>query len=117
MLPSSHPTTAGPPAGKGAVRYKELAFGVVELRIQEAVARRIEELANERGITLNNLAERAGVSPAALKWTVRDYPGAKRGKVKNTGVVTIKKICQGLGMDFWQSPLFRNLEPEPEKND
>ena len=90
------------------------------MRIQEAVARRIEELAKAHGITLNNLAEKAGVSPAALKWTVRDYSGTKRGKVKNTGIVTIRKICQGLGMDFldfWQSPLFRNLEPEPEKDD
>lgn len=80
------------------------------MQIQEAVKLRIIELAEKHELSVNRLAERSGISPSALKWTVKPY-----AKVKSTGIVTIKKICQGLGIDFmefWNSSLFENLEYE-----
>ena len=82
------------------------------LHIQEAVRLRILELAAERHITINKLADLSGVSASTLKLTLRPY-----ATVKNTGVVTIKKLCQGMEinfLDFWKSPLFENLEIEEE---
>lgn len=84
------------------------------MHIQEAVQLRIIELAAERHITINKLADLSGVSASTLKLTLRPY-----ATVKNTGVVTIKKLCQGMNidfLDFWKSPLFENLEME-EDND
>lgn len=84
------------------------------MHIQEAVRLRILELAAEKQITINKLADLSGVSASTLKLTLRPY-----ATVKNTGVVTIKKLCQGLNMeftDFWKSPLFKNLEPEEESD-
>lgn len=86
--------------------------GVIVLRVQEAVKLRILELAQTQQITINHLAEVSGVAPSALKYIVAPY-----ARVKNTGVVTIKKLCQGLGIpfsEFWKSPLFDNLEDEEE---
>lgn len=82
------------------------------MRVQEAVRCRIIELAKEQGMTINHLAEISGVTPSTLKYTVAPY-----ARVKNTGVVTIKKLCQGLQIpfaQFWQSPLFDNLDDEEE---
>lgn len=82
------------------------------MRVQEAVKARILELAQEQHVTLNHLAEVSGVTPSTLKYTVAPY-----ARVKNTGVVTIKKLCQGLEIpfsEFWKSPLFDNLDDEEE---
>lgn len=82
------------------------------MRVQEAVRLRILELAKAQGMTINHLAEVSGVTASTLKYTVAPY-----ARVKNTGVVTIKKLCQGLQIpfsEFWKSPLFENLEEEEE---
>lgn len=83
------------------------------MRIQEATRQRILDLAAERRITINHLAEISGVSPSTLKYTVAPY-----ARVKNTGVVTIQKLCQGLGisfLDFFDCDYFRELDPEEEE--
>ncbi len=56
-----------------------------------AVGNRILELCNERGITVNALAVRSNVPPSTLKNIVY-------GQVGNTGVETISKLCDGLGI-------------------
>lgn len=84
----------------------------MEMRIQEAVRLRILQLCHEKNMTVKHLAEVSGVSPSALKLTVSSY-----ARVKNTGVVTIKKLCQGFGIDFvdfFSSDLFDNLDDEEE---
>lgn len=65
-----------------------------------------------KNMTVNHLAEVSGVSSSALKLTVSSY-----ARVKSTGVVTIKKLCQGFGIDFvdfFSSDLFENLDDEEE---
>jgi len=73
-----------------------------------AVAKRIEELCEERGITINGLSYLSGVANSTIK-------GISYGRSKNPGIVTIKKLCDGLGIslpDFFFSALFDDLEQE-----
>lgn len=82
------------------------------MRVQDAAKQRILDLAEEHGLTINRLAELSGVAPSTLKYTVAPY-----SRVKNTGIVTIQKLCQGLGislLEFFDCAYFKNLEPEEE---
>ena len=73
-----------------------------------AVKNRILSLCQEKNIAINKLATESGVSPSTLK-------NILYGKSKNPGVVTIKILCDGLGIsitDFFDTNEFRELEQE-----
>lgn len=75
---------------------------------KEAVAVRILELCDERGIAINALANISGVSPSTVYSMLNQ-------KSKNPGVVSIKKICDGLEITvrkFFDSALFDETEQE-----
>lgn len=74
---------------------------------KEAVARRIHALCLDRGIAVNTLANLCGVAPSTIYSMLNT-------KSKNPGVVSIQKICDGLGIsirEFFDDSLFENLEP------
>ena len=74
----------------------------------ETVRNRILKLCEERRISLNKLANDSGISPSTLKSILY-------GKSKNPGIVTIKMLCDGLGItliDFFSTTEFSNLEQE-----
>lgn len=76
--------------------------------IKEAVEKRIVELCNEKGIAINAFANISGVSPSTVYSILNE-------KSQNPGVVSIKKICDGLDIsirEFFDSALFENLEQE-----
>ena len=78
------------------------------MRTKEAVAQRIIELCNERNIAVNALANISGVSPSTIYSMLNQ-------KSQNPGVVSIKKICDGLEITvrkFFDSPLFDETEQE-----
>lgn len=78
------------------------------MNISYAVAERILELCKEKTITVNKLSTISGVTQS----TVNDIVNHK---AKNIGIVTIKKLCDGLDMtitDFFDTDLFRSLEQE-----
>lgn len=78
------------------------------MRTKEAVAQRIIELCNERNIAVNALANISGVSPSTIYSMLNQ-------KSQNPGVVSIKKICDGLEItvrEFFDSPLFDETEQE-----
>lgn len=52
--------------------------------LQEAIKLRILELADERGYSVNKLAERSGIAPSVLKKTVKPY-----ATTKNTSTVGV----------------------------
>lgn len=82
------------------------------MRVQQATVQRILELAKEHNLTINALAEKSGVADSTLRLTV----SPTYGRVKNTGIVTIQKLCQGIGItleQFFDSPLFKDIDPEP----
>ena len=58
---------------------------------RQAVAERILELCEQKNLTVGNLATRSAVPPSTLKNIVY-------GVSKNPGIVTIKKLCDGLGI-------------------
>lgn len=74
----------------------------------DCVANRIIELCSERNMSINGLARSAGLPPTTVK-------NILNGASRNPGIVTIKIICDGLGItliDFFNTESFRNLEQE-----
>ena len=75
---------------------------------REAVAERIIDLCKDKKITPNALSYMAGVPQSTIKSILNN-------ESKNPGVVTIKRLCDGLQIsipDFFNTDTFRNLEQE-----
>ena len=75
---------------------------------RECVAKRIIDLCYERNLAFNALAHQAGIPPSTVK-------NILNGASKNPGIVTIKMICDGLGIslvEFFDTEEFRSLEQE-----
>jgi len=78
------------------------------MNVSEAVAKRITELCRQNNITVNRLSTISAVTQS----TVSDIVN---GKAKNIGIVTIKKLCDGLQIsliEFFDTPYFAELEQE-----
>lgn len=78
------------------------------MNAKEAVAKRIIELCEKHDIAINSLANISGVSPSTIYSMLNE-------KSQNPGVVSIKKICDGLNItlrQFFDSDIFDNLEQE-----
>ena len=78
------------------------------VQLQQAISLRIMELVHENGITLNQLAERSGLSASSITRTVKT-----NSSVSNTTTGTVLKMCSGLGIPFkafWESPLFDDID-------
>ena len=76
--------------------------------IGEAVHLRILELCQINHLTVNKLATISGITQSTLNNIVS-------GRNKSATVSTVKKICDGLEisiLQFFQSPLFTDLEQE-----
>ena len=75
--------------------------------VSEAVSRRILQLCRDKNITVNKLA-----TLSVTQSTVNDIINMKS---KNIGIVTLKKLCDGLQItitDFFDDDMFKNLEQE-----
>lgn len=73
-----------------------------------AIRNRILQLCDEREITINKLANLAAVPPSSIK-------NILYGKSHNPKIVTIKMLCDGLGItlgEFFRTREFDDLEPE-----
>lgn len=73
-----------------------------------AVINRLMQLCEERGWTVNHLANVSGVSTATVKSILY-------GNSRNPGIVTIKKLCDGFGItlnEFFSGSEFESLEQE-----
>ncbi|MBP3307968.1 MAG: helix-turn-helix transcriptional regulator [Clostridia bacterium] len=78
------------------------------MNTKAAVAARIVELCDERKMAINALANISGVSPSTVYSILNE-------KSQNPGVVSIKKLCDGLEItvrEFFDSPLFDETEQE-----
>ena len=78
------------------------------MNIKKAVEMRIIELCVQRNIAINSLANISGMPPSTIYSMLN-------GKSSNPGIVSIKKICDGLDIgirEFFDSPLFDSLEQE-----
>lgn len=80
------------------------------MNTKEAVAKRILQLCDERGIAVNALANTSGVSPSTVYSMLNE-------KSQNPGIVSIKKLCDGLDIsvrEFFDCDLFDDLIQEIE---
>ena len=78
------------------------------MNTKQAVANRILELCTQRNITVNALAAVSGMPPSTIYSMLNE-------KSQNPGVVSIKKLCDGLDIslrEFFNSELFEHLEQE-----
>ena len=76
------------------------------MNAKEAVAKRILELCNERNMSVNALANTAGISPSTI-YSMLNY------KSQNPGVVSLHKICYGFDItlrEFFNSDIFDDVE-------
>lgn len=74
----------------------------------DALKLRIYSLCKEKNISLNKLSTESAVSASTIK-------SIFYGNSANPGIVTIKKLCDGLGVsldEFFDEKTFRNLEQE-----
>ena len=72
------------------------------------VKNRILSLCEEKRITINKLSTDSGVAPSTVK-------NILYGKSQNPGIVTLKMLCDGLGIsltEFFATDEFKNLEQE-----
>ncbi len=78
------------------------------MNTKEAVVTRLIQLCDERNTNINALANISGIPPS----TIYSVVGTKSN---NPGVVSIKKICDGLDItlaEFFTSKKFSELEQE-----
>lgn len=74
----------------------------------ETVKNRLIFLCGEKRITINKLATESGVAPSTIK-------NILYGKSTNPGIVTLKKLCDGLGIsliELFNTEEFAALEQE-----
>jgi len=73
-----------------------------------AVKNRLMLLCEEKHMSIRKLAIESAVAPSTIK-------NILYGKSKNPGIVTIKMLCDGLGitlLDFFDTKEFKFLEQE-----
>lgn len=78
------------------------------MNTKEAVTKRILQLCAEKDIAINALANLSGVTPSTVYSMLNE-------KSQNPGIVSIKKLCDGLGIsvrEFFDCDLFDDLEQE-----
>ena len=78
------------------------------MNTRDVVAARITELCEQKGMTLNELANQAGIPPTTV-YSIFNL------KSKNPGIVTLKKICDALEITlgaFFSTKDFDDLEQE-----
>ncbi len=78
------------------------------MSMKEAIVKRFQQLCQERNIKYNELATLSGVTPS----TVYSMMDERR---KDVSAITVKKLCDGLGISvsqFYNDPIFESLEQE-----
>lgn len=73
-----------------------------------AIKIRLLKLCDEKGMSVHKLAIESAVPPSTIK-------NILYGKSRNPGIVTLKMLCDGLGItltEFFDTPEFEHLEQE-----
>lgn len=76
------------------------------MELYHATKNRILELCGQYNITINKLAALSALSPSSIK-------NILYGRSQNPSLMTIKMICDGLGItlaEFFNTPEFNQLE-------
>lgn len=76
--------------------------------VSKAVARRIQNLCEEKNISVNKLAIMSGLTQSTLQSIISD-------KSKNPKLLTVVRICESLEMplkDFFNDKVFENIDSQ-----
>ncbi len=74
------------------------------MKTTDAIIKRIQQLCDQKQISVNKLATISGLEPSTIK-------SIFYGKSKNPGINTISAMCDGLGLtlfDFFDCELFKS---------
>ena len=80
----------------------------MDMKINEAIIKRIEEICEENGSNICDLSLNGGMSPSAIYDLIK-------GRTKCSKVVTVKRFCEGAGItlsEFFNSDYFNELEDD-----
>ena len=78
------------------------------MKIQEAISNKINKIIIEKDITINKLSSISCLTQSTVESLVN-------GKSKNPKLLTIVRICDGLGItlsEFFNDDLFKNIDRE-----
>lgn len=78
------------------------------MSVKDVVAKRFQDLCDERNIKINELANISGVTPSTA-YSMMDV------KRRDISIITIKKFCDGLDItlgEFFNTTEFDELEQE-----
>ena len=78
------------------------------MRISEAISKKLNKICKERNISVNKLANMSLLTQSTVEHLVN-------GDGKNPKLLTIIRICDGLGMslqEFFADDWFRNMDRE-----
>ena len=78
------------------------------MKLNDATREKITKIIQERNITINKLASMSCLTQSTVDSLVN-------GKSKNPKLLTIVRICDGLGIslsEFFDDELFRNIDRE-----
>ena len=82
--------------------------GDTDMKINDAIIKRIEEICREQDSNVCDIALRGGMSPSAI------YDLLK-GRTKCSKVITVKRFCEGAGITlsaFFDRDYFNDLEED-----
>jgi transcriptional regulator with XRE-family HTH domain len=78
------------------------------MKISEAISKKLNKICKEKNISVNKLANMSLLTQSTVEHLVN-------GDSKNPKLLTIIRICDGLGMslqEFFADDLFRNMDRE-----
>ena len=78
------------------------------MKIREAISEKINKIIIEKDITINKLSSISCLTQSTVESLVN-------GKSKNPKLLTIVRICDGLGItlsEFFNDDLFKNIDRE-----
>ncbi len=78
------------------------------MNLNDAIIKRIEEICNEKGSNVCEIALNGGMSPSAI------YDLLK-GRTKCSKVITVKRFCEGAEMtlsEFFDREYFNHIEED-----
>lgn len=76
------------------------------MRLNEAISKRIQEICEEKGVSVCGASLGGGKSPSAIYDLVK-------GRTQCSKVVTIQRFCEGAGItlaEFFDREYFENLD-------
>ena len=78
------------------------------MKLNDAIVKRIDEVCNERGSNVCEIALQGGMSPSAI------YDLLK-GRTKCSKIITVKRFCEGADMtlsEFFNRDYFNDTEED-----